>query len=98
MPSVQKTRAARRDLLDLWRYLDRQAGEDVATAHLLRIERVVDGLATFPLSARARPELGEGVRSRPVGSVVLYYRPLEDGIELLRVLDGRRDVGPDLME
>ena len=97
MAVVQKTRAARRDLLDLWRYLDREATTDVATAQLLRIEEVAEGLAAMPFSARSRPELGEGIRSRAVGSYVLFFRPLEDGVEIVRVLHGRRDVDSEML-
>lgn len=45
MPIVEKTKAAKRDLLDIWRYLDWEATTDIATAQLLRIERAADALA-----------------------------------------------------
>ncbi|MEM1095038.1 MAG: type II toxin-antitoxin system RelE/ParE family toxin [Bacteroidota bacterium] len=97
MPVVERTRAARRDLMDIWRYLDREATTEVANAQLLRIEYIAERLAAMPYSAQARPELGRGIRSRRVGSYVLYFAPLPDGIEILRVLHGRRDVRPDML-
>jgi toxin ParE1/3/4 len=48
-----------------------------------------------PLAGRARPELAENVRSFPVGNYVIFYRPLQDGIEIVRVLSGYRDLLPD---
>jgi toxin ParE1/3/4 len=39
-----------------------------------------------------RPELGENIRSFPVGNYILFYKPLEGGIELVRVLSRYRDI------
>ena len=46
-----------------------------------------------PLAGRARIELGEDIRSFPHGSYVVFYRPLKDGIAVLHVLHGARDIG-----
>ena len=96
MPTVRKTAQARRDLREIWRYLDRVASEDVANRELRRIQRVANGLAEMPHSAPTRPELGSGVRSRPTGSYNIYFRPIADGIEVIRVLHGARDVRPEM--
>jgi toxin ParE1/3/4 len=39
--------------------------------------------------------LAQGLPSFPVGSYVLYYLPLSNGIELVRVRSGYRDTGPE---
>ncbi len=39
-----------------------------------------------------RPELGEGIRSFPSGNYVIFYRTVEGGIEIMRVLHGARDI------
>lgn len=49
-------------------------------------------LAEYPYSGTARPELQPGLRSRPVGNYVIFYRPQADGIEVVRVLHGRQEV------
>lgn len=41
---------------------------------------------------RARPELATGVRSFPFGRYVIFYAPLDDGIDVVRVLHGARDI------
>jgi toxin ParE1/3/4 len=41
---------------------------------------------------RAREELASELRSFPVRRYVVFYRPLVDGIEVVRVLHGARDV------
>ncbi len=42
---------------------------------------------------RPRPELTAKYRSFPFGKYCFYFRPLEDGIEVLRVLHSARDIG-----
>jgi toxin ParE1/3/4 len=54
-------------------------------------------LAEMPKSAPARPELGRDIRSRPAGNYVIYYQPLSDGVEIIRILHARRDVDPDII-
>jgi toxin ParE1/3/4 len=50
----------------------------------------------FPLLAeqsylgRARPELAPEVRSFPVSSYIILYRPTEYGVEILHIVHGRR--------
>ena len=55
-------------------------------------------LAEMPKSAPARPELGEDIRSRPAGNYVIYYRPVSGGVEIIRILHGRREVDPDIFD
>ncbi|MDH4352235.1 MAG: type II toxin-antitoxin system RelE/ParE family toxin [Gemmatimonadota bacterium] len=49
-------------------------------------------LATRPLIGKARREFGDGIRSFPVRDYVLVYRPILDGVELVRVVHGARDL------
>jgi toxin ParE1/3/4 len=48
-----------------------------------------------PEAGRARPELAPGVRSFPVGNYVIFYRLTGGGVELLRALNGYRDIQPE---
>ena len=85
---------ARLDLIEVWSYV---AGDSEAAADRLldRIEGALAMLSENPFAGRARPELAADLRSFPVGNYVLFYRPLSAGIELVRVLSGYRDIGPD---
>lgn len=38
-----------------------------------------------------------GLRSFPVGSYLIFYVPLPDGIEVVRVMSGRQDIDADDM-
>ncbi len=48
--------------------------------------------AALPMVGRARDELAPGVRSFPFGRYVVFYVPLEDGIDVVRMLHGARDI------
>ena len=56
------------------------------------IEERCDTLAENPSLGRSRPELGRNIRSFPAGSYVIFYRAIDDGIEIVRVLHGAMDV------
>jgi toxin ParE1/3/4 len=64
---------------------------------LNRIEDTFDMLAQTPLVGRARNELASKLRSFPVGSYVIFYIPVSDGVEVIRVMSGRQDVDADDM-
>jgi toxin ParE1/3/4 len=49
-------------------------------------------LSRHPLLGRSRTDLHPGLRSFPFGRYVIFYRPLDDGIEVVRVLHGARDI------
>jgi toxin ParE1/3/4 len=49
------------------------------------------------LAGRERPDLRQDLRSFPVGSYLIFYVPLADGIEVIRVMHGRQDVDADDM-
>ncbi len=49
-------------------------------------------VAVQPGIGRNRLELGQGVRSIPHGQNIIFYRIADDGIEVVRVLHGARDI------
>ena len=56
------------------------------------IDQKCQALAEQPGIGRRRDELAPGLRSLPVGSYVVFYRGRGDGIEVIRVLHGARDI------
>jgi toxin ParE1/3/4 len=82
---------AEADLIEIWTY--------IAQDSLTRADKLLDEideksqiLAHSPLIGKARDELGPKIRSFPIGNYVLFYQPIEDGIEIIRVLHGARDI------
>lgn len=41
---------------------------------------------------RERPELASNICNLPVGDHVVFFEPLPDGIDVVRVLHGRMDI------
>jgi toxin ParE1/3/4 len=91
MGIVLRTPASQHDYAEIWAYIAEH--NIVAADKLLRkLDETVLFLSQFPRAGPARPELRPGVRSFPVGQYVIFYRPVTDGIELLRVLHGKRNL------
>jgi toxin ParE1/3/4 len=63
-----------------------------------RMTRQVERLARFPRIGRPREEILTGLRSFPLDGYVIFFRAVEDGIEIIRVLYGARDVRPSMFE
>jgi toxin ParE1/3/4 len=54
-------------------------------------------LVTFTKSGKSYDVIRPGLRGLPIDGYIIFYRILEDGVEILRVLSGRRDL-PSLFE
>ncbi len=48
--------------------------------------------AQQPLVATARPDLGPSVRAFRAFRYVVFFSPIESGIEVLRIIHGTRDI------
>ena len=93
MGRVVRTPLARIDLKNIGRYIARESrSRGVAVRFLDRIAARCRVYATHPELGEACPDLERDVRRFPVGNYVVVYRPLDKGIEVLRVLHGSRDI------
>ena len=54
-------------------------------------------LVAFPNSGKSYAEIRAELRGLPLESYIIFYRILDDGIEILRVVSGRRNL-PSLFE
>jgi len=91
MPRVLKTPEAELDLLEIAAYID--ADNPVAAERLLdTFQEKFRLLSEFPGLGPRRDELVPSLRSFPVRSYIIFYLPLADGIEVVRVLHGARDM------
>ena len=91
MSRVFKRPLAEADLDEIWWYIA-QDNPEAADRLLDRIEEQCRALARFPEMGINREELMPGLRSLPIGSYLVFYLPIEDGIEIVRVLPGMRDI------
>ncbi len=91
MPQIRRWSRAEQDLAEVVRHIAR----DNATAALNWLDKIE---TLFRLLA-IHSEIGERintprfgfVRRYTLGNYVVYYRPIFDGVEILRVLHGARD-------
>ncbi|MEH2305452.1 type II toxin-antitoxin system RelE/ParE family toxin [Nostoc sp.] len=65
---------------------------DVANRLLTLITQKLDNLAQFPSMGRRRDELLTALRSFPIDDYLIFYRPIAEGIEVVRVVSGYRDL------
>ncbi len=91
MAGVTRRPQAAADILDIWDF--------IADDSFLEADRWVDRLdeklglwASQPLIGRLRDELAPGLRSMPFGRYVVFFMPMPDGIDVVRVLHSSRDI------
>lgn len=93
MRRLERTPRAEVDLLQIWVYLAERSGP-AANKLLAKMESTLEMLAIHPAMGESIDRVAKGLRRFSVGNYVLVYRPLDDGIRLLRVLHGAQDFGP----
>lgn len=89
--NIIRTPAADDDLFDIWLFIA-QDNEAAATRTLEKIKKSLDRLVRQPRGGRDRSELALGLRSFAIRPYVIFYRVIDDDIELVRVLHGARDI------
>jgi toxin ParE1/3/4 len=83
---------AQTDLVEIWSYYVAVAGRDAANRILGEIVEACRILEDHPLAGRARDEIWPSLRSIVARPYVIFYRAPEGVPEIVRVLDGRRDI------
>jgi toxin ParE1/3/4 len=93
MPQVRRTALAINDLREIAYFIGEQTqSRETVLRWLDLIDRRCDVYATQPLLGEAFPEAGIGLRKFSVGNYLVIYRPIPAGIEIIRVVNGRRDL------
>jgi toxin ParE1/3/4 len=82
------------DLDSIWSFIAAD-NRKAADAVIDRITDTFDLLLTMPFAGRARPEFGDNLRSIVVGNYVVFYATLPGGIDIVRVINARRDIDDD---
>ncbi len=94
MAYLFRTAKAEEDLIQIWLYIatDNQV---VADRIIDQIEEKCQMLSKNPGVGQARPDIAPEMRYLPVGSYLILYREIKDGIEVVRVVHGARHL-PDV--
>ena len=89
MKILKRTRQAEEDLIEIWCYI---ASENpVAADRLLdRIDEKCLLLAKSPQMGVLRSDIALNLRYFPVKKYLIFYREIENGIEVVRIVHGSR--------
>ncbi len=86
-----RTRRARQDLIEIWEHIAAD-NPSAADALLDRIDDACSRLIDHPRIGPARDDIRPGLRYLVVGDYVALYRVIDEGVEIVRVVHGRRDL------
>ena len=91
MAAVFFTRQAREDLIDIWLHI---AADDPGAADrvLDRLEMAAMNLIENPRMGPARDDIRRGLRYLVSDTYLILYHLVKDGVEIVRVVHGRRDL------
>ena len=93
---IRVTQLAADDLEGIWADIGQDSPLN-ADAFIEKQWESFENLAKFPHSGRDRSNLRPGFRSFPVGSYLIFYGPMEDGAEIMRIIHGARQL-PDALD
>jgi plasmid stabilization system protein ParE len=80
------------DKLEIFVWVTHQSGLEAALAANARIDAAIERIGEHPGIGRLREEYTGGVRSLAERPWVVFYRVHADRVDIVRVLDGRRDL------
>ena len=80
------------DIDRLWDHYTDVAGTQTADIILREIAQAVAVIESFPFAGRIRDEIRADLRSLSAAPQVVFYRLKDGRPEIVRVLDGRRDI------
>jgi toxin ParE1/3/4 len=89
MSLILRRAAVQEDLKEIWKYIASRNPER-ADLFLRDLNKKIEALAANPWIGRERGEIMSGLRSFPFKSYIIFYFPLPDGVDLVRVLHGAR--------
>lgn len=92
MARYHVTRAAARDLAAIGRYTQRQWGTAQRRAYLERLHARMEFLVDHPHAGSPREDIRPGYRALHEGRHLIFYREVDDGVEVVRVLHDRMNL------
>jgi len=87
---------AQADLDEIWNHTVQTWGIDQAETYLRQIWQRIERAAENPAVGRACPEIRRGYYKLAGGSHILFYRRIDNGIEVIRILHSRMDASRHL--
>jgi toxin ParE1/3/4 len=88
---------ARDDLRDIARHYA-EVNRTYGVSLVESIRNQCRQLARFPGMGRPRDDLKPGLRSFALGQYLIFFMPTDDGVAIVRVLHGARDITPAMFD
>lgn len=93
MGQIKLTPLAQEDIIDIWHYI---AVENKSVINADRFIDKMDAQLVFlsdnPRIGVLKPQYMQGLYQFVFGNYLIFYFPIEEGIEVVRVLHGARDL------
>ena len=99
MSKIVFSKAARADRRAITAYTVKRFGIQQARRLRERFETTIDSLAAAPLTGHRREDLdppGRSFRVSVLKTFIIVYEPAGDGIRIVRLLHGARDLAAEL--
>jgi len=91
MPVINKRPLALKDLEDIWFFIAQDSVKN-ANRFIEEIEEKCGILSGFPCMGCLRDEIIQSLHNFPVVSYMIYYFPITNGIDIIRVVHASRDI------
>ena len=91
MAEYRLTPRAERDLEDIWRYTAEQWSVDQAEKYVDGLIDAMEVLAANPSHGRSAARIRPGYRRQNGGAHVIFFKPSDNGILVVRILHQRMD-------
>ena len=96
MAAFRLTKKAKSDLRSIGRYTEKTWGREQRTRYLAQLDGSFHALANNPEQGRSCDEIRQGYRKYQVGRHLVFYRPEDSGIAIIRILHERMDLDAHL--
>ncbi len=91
-PQFRLTQPAIKDIEQIADYIAKQAGLKQSERFLSKLDGKFAKISQFPNLGRRRDEILPGLRSLPINDYLILYMPIENDVEIFRVVSGYRDI------
>lgn len=91
------TPAAKQDIKEIKDFIVSN-NQEAARIFIAELTQKFQTLADFPEMGRLWHELVPPLRSFPIGRYLIFYRPVNNGIQIMRVVSGYRDLDAIFLE
>jgi toxin ParE1/3/4 len=96
MPRIFRTEPSKADVLSIFEYIATD-NPTAAFGWIEKLDEALERLAESPFIGEQVDHLAKGVRRQCLGNYLIFYKPIDDGIEVRRVLHGARRIHDLLM-